>query len=265
MKKTALTLLTGAALLLAGSAFAREVKVGTECTNPPFNYRTAGGELTGFDVDLAREIGKRAGFELQFVCQAFEGLIPALSARKFDLILASLSITEVRQKSIDFSVPYRASTGRFVGPKGSKLEPVTADGKPNPKALDGKVVGMIRASTYDRYFTEQFPGVQISRYENYETLLLDLISGRVDLIMAGPIKMEGFFEDKQGKDFAFVGPELESIKYFGPGVGVGLRKNEPELLAKVDEALKGMFADGTFKTINRKYWKFTVMPSVWAD
>ena len=120
MKKTALTLLTGAALLLAGSAFAREVKVGTECTNPPFNFRTAGGELTGFDVDLAREIGKRAGFELQFVCQAFEGLIPALSARKFDLILASLSITEARQKSIDFSIPYRSSTGRFVGPNASK-------------------------------------------------------------------------------------------------------------------------------------------------
>ena len=219
MKKTALTLLTGAALLLAGSAFAREVKVGTECTNPPFNYRTAGGELTGFDVDLAREIGKRAGFELQFVCQAFEGLIPALSARKFDLILASLSITEARQQSIDFSSPYRASTGRFVGPKGSKLEPVTADGKPNPKALDG-----------------------LWSYQDF---------------------INGFFEDKQGKDFAFVGPELESIKYFGPGVGVGLRKNEPELLAKVDEALKGMFADGTFKAINRKYWKFTVMPSVW--
>ncbi|WP_449254569.1 transporter substrate-binding domain-containing protein [Bosea sp. (in: a-proteobacteria)] len=265
MRHTALALLSGAALLLAGSAFAREVKVGTECTNPPFNYRTAGGALTGFDVDIAREIGKRAGFELQFVCQAFDGLIPALTARKFDLVLASLSITEARQKNIDFSIPYRGSTGRFVGPKTSKLEPLTADGQPNPKALDGKVVGMIRASTYDRYFTELFPGVQIARYENYETLLLDLGSGRVDLIMAGPIKMADFLTEERGKDFAFIGPELENIKYFGPGVGVGLRKNEPELADKVNDALKGMFADGTFKAVNQKYWKFTVLPSVWMD
>lgn len=265
MRKTALALLCGAALLLAGSAFAREVKIGTECTNPPFNYRTASGTLAGFDVDIAQEIGKRAGFQLSFVCQSLEGVIPALTARKFDLVLASLSITEARQKSIDFSIPYRSSTGRFVGPKSSTLEPVAADGTPNPKALDGKVVGLIRSSTYDRYFTELFPSVQISRYENYETLLLDLVSGRVDLIMAGPIKMEGFFEEKQGKDFKYIGPELESLKYFGPGVGVGLRKNEPELLAKVDEALKGMFADGTFKAINQKYWKFTVLPGVWKD
>ena len=265
MKKTALTLLSGAMLLLAGSAFAREVKVGTECTNPPFNYRTANGELAGFDVDIAREIGKRSGFELSFVCQSLEGVIPALTARKFDLVLASLSITEARQKSIDFSIPYRSSTGRFVGPNASKLEPVTADGTPNPKALDGKVVGLIRSSTYDRYFTEPFPGVQISRYENYETLLLDLVSGRVDLIMAGPIKMEGFFTEPQGKGFKYIGPELENIKYFGPGVGVGLRKNEPELLGKVNDALKSMYADGTFKAINQKYWKFTVLPSVWND
>lgn len=265
MRKTALALLSGAALLLAGSAFAREVKVGTECTNPPFNYRTPGGELAGFDVDVAREIGRRAGFELSFVCQSLEGVIPALTARKFDLVLASLSITEARQKSIDFSIPYRSSTGRFVGPKSSTLEPVKADGTPNPKALDGKVVGLIRSSTYDRYFTEQFPGVEIARYENYETLLLDLVSGRVDLIMAGPIKMEGFFEEARGKDFKYIGPELENIKYFGPGVGVGLRKNEPELLGKVNDALKSMFADGTFKKINQKYWKFTVLPSVWTN
>ncbi|MGO4737277.1 transporter substrate-binding domain-containing protein [Bosea sp. 2KB_26] len=265
MRKTALALLSGAALLLAGSAFAREVKIGTDCTNPPFNYRTASGELAGFDVDIAREIGKREGFDLKFVCQSLDGALPALTARKFDLILASLSITEARQKSIDFSIPYRSSTGRFVGPKSSTLAPVTAEGQPNPKALDGKVVGLIRSSTYDRYFTELFPGVQISRYENYETLLLDLVSGRVDLIMAGPIKMEGFFEDAQGKNFKYIGPELENIKYFGPGVGVGLRKNEPELLDKVNNALKGMFADGTFKAINQKYWKFTVLPSVWTQ
>jgi polar amino acid transport system substrate-binding protein len=83
--------------------------------------------------------------------------------------------------------------------------------------------------------------------------------------MAGPIKMEGFFEEPRGKDFRYIGPELESIKYFGPGVGVGLRKNEPELQGKVNDALKGMFADGTFKKINQKYWKFTVLPSVWKD
>ena len=91
------------------------MKVGTECTYHPFNYRTDDGKLTGYDVDVANEVGKRIDAEIEFVCQEWKGMIPALLAGKFDLIVASMSITEERLEQIDFSAPYRVSIGQFIG------------------------------------------------------------------------------------------------------------------------------------------------------
>jgi polar amino acid transport system substrate-binding protein len=253
----------GCSLLMIGSAGAESLKVGTSCDYPPYNYRDAAGTLTGFDIDIAQEVGNRLGAELEFVCQAWDGMIPALLAGKFDLIVASMSITEERMKSIDFSVPYRASTGRFVARKGTEVEPFAADGKPDPAALAGKVVGIGRATTYDTYLTSEFPGVEVVRYDTFESSMLDLSSGRVDLVMAGPIALEGYMATEEGKDLAFVGQEVENIPYFGPGVGIGIRKDDGDLKKNVDMALEEMFEDGSFKTINQKYWPFTVMPSVW--
>ena len=107
-----------AVFLLGASAVSAEaLRVGTECTYHPFNYRTDDGTLTGYDVDVATEVGKRIGAEIEFVCQEWKGMIPALLAGKFDLIVASMSITEKRLKQIDFSAPYRVSIGQFVGNK----------------------------------------------------------------------------------------------------------------------------------------------------
>lgn len=256
-------LMLGCSALAISSAGAETLKVGTSCDYPPYNYRDASGALVGFDIDIAREVGKRLDDKLEFICQAWDGMIPALLAGKFDLIVASMSITEERSKSIDFSIPYRASTGRFVALKGTTLKPYAADGKPDPAALAGKVVGVGRATTYDPYLTEEFPGISITRYDTFESSMLDLESGRVDLVMAGPIALEGYMAKPEGKDLVFVGPEIENAEYFGPGVGIGIRKGDDQMKKNVDTALEGIFKDGTFKKINQKYWQFTVMPSVW--
>src|SRR5690242_6573421 len=115
MKKLALILAAGIAAF-AAQASAKELRVGSECTYPPFNYRSPGGELLGFDIDVAKEVIKRIGADVSFVCQPFDSLIPGLLAGKFDLLAASMSITDERKKSIDFSIPYRSSTAVFVGP-----------------------------------------------------------------------------------------------------------------------------------------------------
>lgn len=251
--------------LAAGSASAatQSLKVGTSCDYPPYNYRDASGALVGFDIDIAKAVGERIDADLEFVCQAWDGMIPALLAGKFDLIVASMSITPERSKSIDFSIPYRASTGRFVSRKGNTVEPFTADGKPDPGALKGKVVGIGRATTYDPYLAAEFPGVEVVRYDTFESSMLDLESGRVDLVMAGPIALEGYMAKQPDKNFVFVGDEVENADYFGPGVGIGIRKDDNQLKKSVDAALEAIFKDGTFKAINQKYWSFTVMPSVW--
>lgn len=250
--------------LCAVPAVARDIKVGVQCTYPPYNYRDASGTLKGFEVDIAKEIGRRTKSTVDFVCLSFDGLIPALLSRKIDIIASSLSITETRKKSIDFSVPYRASTARFLGRTGAGLQPFKADGTPNPAALKGKLVGVQRATTNDSYLAGEFAGAEIVRYDSAENMLLDLVAQRVDLILVGPIKAQMDFLDKpEGKGFGFIGPELEVKKYFGDGVGVGLRKDDQALREEINTALKGMFADGTFKAINLNYWPFSVLPSAW--
>jgi ABC-type amino acid transport substrate-binding protein len=115
-----------------------KLRVGTEGTYPPFNFRDKDGVLQGFDVDIANEICKRIGADHTFVLQEWDGMLPGLLAGKFDLIVASMSITEERQKRVDFSIPYRGSTGRFVTRKGANMSPFKADGELDPDALKGK-------------------------------------------------------------------------------------------------------------------------------
>jgi len=257
-------LLIGALALCSVVAHARDIKVGVQCTYPPFNYRDASGALKGFEVDIAREVGRRVKSDVQFVCLGFDGLIPALTARKVDIVASSLSITETRKKSIDFSIPYRASTARFIARKGAGLKPFKADGSPDITVLKGKVVGVQRATTNDSYLAGEFVGVDIARYDSAENLLLDLVAGRIDMALVGPIKVQMDFLDKaEGRNYEFIGPELEVRKYFGDGVAIGLRKDDQALRDEINTALKSMFDDGAFKAINKKYWSFSVLPSVW--
>ena len=107
-----------AAVAISGHATAETLRVGMECTYHPFNFRNADGELEGYDVDVAMAIGQQLGADIEFVCQAWNGMIPSLLSNKFDLIVASMSITEERQKKIDFSDPYRVSIGQFISAKG---------------------------------------------------------------------------------------------------------------------------------------------------
>ena len=119
VRKFSLVLLSS--FLSATFLFAEKLRVGMECTYAPFNYKNSSGELLGYDVDVAKGVSRITGYDIEFVCQEWDGMIPALLANKFDLIIASMSITEKRMKSIDFSSPYMFSTGQIVGPKKKKM------------------------------------------------------------------------------------------------------------------------------------------------
>lgn len=255
--------------LLSFSAFAWQaqaaepLKIGTECTYAPFTYRDADGTIKGFDIDIAREVAKRLGREAEFVCQPFDSSIPALRAKKFDILFTAISVTEERLKSINFSVPYRSSIGRFIANQSFNAELYDQDGKPNPDALKDKVIGLQRSSTYDKYIKDTFPGVKVQRYDTVNNMVLDLRAQRVDLIVAGSMVLYNEMQKEGGEQFKTVGPEIEDASYFGIGVAAGIRKSDEQLKKDVDAALEAMFADGTFKEINQKYWSFSVLPSVW--
>ena len=255
-----------AALFCSFSASAETLRVGMECTYAPFNYKTADGELAGYDVDVARGVGEIIGADLEYVCQEWDGMIPALLANKFDLVIASMSITEKRMEKIDFSGPYRFSTGQIVGAKKTKVNLFDDSGNPIPGNFDGLKVGLERATTYSSWFKEKLPGADVVLYDGSEPLYLDLQNGRVDIIMTNPMKAHlKFLSKADGSKFEFKGPVVDEEKYFGIGVGIGLRQGQPELKARLNGALKKLINSGDLESYARKIFPFKLHKDEWGQ
>lgn len=255
--KTRIALVTAAlAALVAGPAAAKEwttVRIATEGAYAPFNYKDSSGKLVGFEVDLAEALCKAADVKCQIVAQDWDGIIPGLLAKKYDAIMASMSITPERLKSIAFSARYYKTPARFVVKKGSGLE-ISKQG------LKGKTVGVQRATIHANYIKDNYGGVaRVKEYDTQENANLDLAAGRLDAILADSIVMlEGFLKTPEGKNFDYVGPELTDPKWFGDGVGVGIRKEDKDLVQRFNRAIQKVRADGTYKQINDKYFPFDV-------
>jgi polar amino acid transport system substrate-binding protein len=193
-------------------------------------------------------------------------MIPALLANKFDLIVASMSITEKRLKQIDFSAPYRVSIGRLVGPRGKNWNLFDANGDPIAANFDGLRVGVERASTYADWFKAKLPGANVVLYDGSEPMYLDLQNGRVDMIMTNPMKAHlKFLSQAEGGGYEFVSPAINEEQYFGIGVGIGLRKGQPELKAKLDKAIIQLVRDGSLEQYALKIFPFPIHNEKWGQ
>ena len=267
MKKLILLAMTILVLTAGGftqPAAAETLRVGCECTYFPFNYRTNDGVLTGYDIDVAKGIAGIIGADVDFVCQKWDGMIPALLANKFDLIIASMSITEKRKQKIDFSIPYRISVGQFVGKKGANLNLFNSDGSPNPANFKDLKVGIERATTYQNWINANVPSANVLLYDTNEALYLDLQNGRTDVIMTNPMKaFLKFLSQDQGKNFGFVSPPLDNPKIFGVGVGVGIAQGREDLLKRINGALKTLIQDGSLEKYSLKYFPFAIHNEKW--
>jgi polar amino acid transport system substrate-binding protein len=257
---------TAAMLALGTSSSAETLRVGMECTYAPFNYKTDSGELAGYDVDVAKGVAEIIGADLEFVCQQWDGMIPALLANKFDLIVASMSITESRLEKIDFSSPYRDSVGRIIGKAGQDLQLFDDAGTPIAENFAGLRIGVERASTYENWFNAKLPDADIVLYDGNEEMYLDLVNGRVDAIITNPMKAHlAFLSQEQGGGFEFISPAINEVEYFGVGVGIGLRKGEPELKARLDAAIKQLINDGKLTEYALQYFPFPIHNEEWGD
>jgi polar amino acid transport system substrate-binding protein len=259
-------LICAAVFAIGGQASAETLRVGMECTYAPFNYRTDAGELVGYDVDVAKGVAEIIGADLEFVCQQWDGMIPALLANKFDLIVASMSITESRLEKIDFSSPYRDSVGRLVGKSGADLNLFDPSGNPIPENFAGLRIGLERASTYESWFNAKLPDADVVLYDGSEPLYLDLVNGRVDAIMTNPMKAHlRFLAKEEGSGFEFVSPAISEVEFFGIGVGIGLRQGQPELKARLDGAIKELINTGKLTEYALKYFPFPIHNEEWGD
>ncbi|HEX9789752.1 MAG TPA: ABC transporter substrate-binding protein [Kiloniellales bacterium] len=256
LKRFLTTVIAAVAIAMVAStasAQMKKVRIGTEGAYPPFNFIDPDGKLQGFDVEIAKALCAAAKFDCEFVVQDWDGIIPGLLAKKFDAIIASMSITEERKQKVDFTDKYYNTPAKFVAKEGANFE-ITKDG------LKGKSVGVQRATIHENFLRDNFGDViDIKSYATQDEANADLVAGRVDLVLADSVALdEGFLKTDSGKGFAFIGPGYNDPKWFGDGAGIAVRKGEPELLDGLNAALKQILADGTYKKINDKYFVFDV-------
>ena len=254
-KKLAGLAVAGLLALAVTSVNADALRVGVEGAYPPFSWKEADGTLKGFDIDFAHEVCKRLDRECVLVEQEWDGMIPALLARKFDTIIASMSITEERKKKVDFTVKYYNTPAKLVAKKNPGFEGTAA-------GLDGKRLGVQRATTHQCSAEKLYPGAELVLYATQDEVWQDLGSGRLDAQLSDSLQAyEGFLVLDVGQDFDFLGDALDDVECQGVGAGFAVRKEDSELRDALSKAIGDMRADGTYKAINDQYFKVDIYGS----
>lgn len=273
---------TLAALLLAvvatGTVSAQEQKkitIATEGAYAPWNFSGPNGALEGFEIDLAKVLCERMKVECEIVAQNWDGIIPSLTAKKYDAIMAAMSVTPKREEVIAFSTPYAAGINGFAVAADSPLADMPGTGESYSldseaaeaqKRIDeiaallkGKAVGVQGSTTASTFMEAYFKdGVDIRTYKTTEEHNFDLVSGRLDAVLANATVLAAALEKPDMQGAKLSGP-LFSGGVFGV-IAVGLRKEDTALKAQFDEAIMGARADGTIKELSLKWFKVDVSP-----
>ena len=252
MKKL-IALLGGTAAVIAMSAqlALADIKIGFAAENyPPFTEKGADGKWKGWEVEIKDALCAAMEEKCEVVDVAWDGIIPALVGKKIDAIVASMSITEERMKTISFSDKYYNTPAVIVAPKSSG---VSGD----PASVKGKIVGVQVSTIHQNYAEKHFPDATIKTYSKFDEHNQDLVAGRIDAVVGDSLAFQPFLKGSTGGDFEAKG-ELNDEAVFGPGVGVGMRKEDTDLAAKVNAAIKKIREDGTYDAISKKYFDFDI-------
>ena len=242
-------LAAAATLVFSANAMAAEkLRMGIEAAYPPFNNKDASGQVVGFDKDIGDALCAKMKVECEVVTSDWDGIIPALNAKKFDFLVSSLSITEERKQAVDFTDRYYSNKLQFIAPK-------NVDFKTDKESLKGKSIGTQRATLAGTWLEDNYGSdIDIKLYDTQENAYLDLTSGRVDAILADKYVNYDWLKTDAGKNYEFKGePVVESDE-----IGIAVRKGDDALRNKLNAALKEIIADGTYKKINDKYFPFSI-------
>ena len=238
---------------VVGAQAQQQIKVGfAPETYPPFYSQDSSGNWVGWEVEIVQAICGEAKLECTPTPIPWDGLIPALTAKKIDVIMNSMSITEDRKKTIDFSDKYYNTPTAIIGPKSEKFGATPAD-------LKGKIIGVqvstVHATYAKKHFTE---AAEIKEYQTQDEANQDLIAGRIDAPQADSIALDAFLKEA-GKDCCdFKGDVAPDDAVLGPGVGAGVRKGDTELAGKINAAIKALRENGKYAEITKKYFDFDV-------
>ncbi|WLV24095.1 transporter substrate-binding domain-containing protein [Aciduricibacillus chroicocephali] len=214
--------------------------VGTDNSFVPFEFQKD-GKLTGFDVDLMKAIAEEAGFNVNFKTTNFDGIIPGLQTKSFDMAIAGIGITEERKKAIDYSDPYYES-GLGIGVKQDNKDIKDIDD------LKGKKIATRLGSTSADYIKKHLDGATPKEYEQLDQAYLAVENGSVDAILYDWPNVAYYIKTK-GESLKMVGDKYQAEKY-----GIAVAKGQEELVDAVNDALKKLKENGKYDEINEKYF-----------
>ncbi|KWF96005.1 ABC transporter substrate-binding protein [Burkholderia cepacia] len=238
----------------AGFAFAGSngaLRIGIEAAYPPFESKTAAGQLQGFDIDIGNAVCAKMKVKCVWVENAFDGLLPALQARKFDLVNSALNITQKRKQLVEFTPPIYVVPMVVIARKDSGLLPDVAH-------LQGKRIGVLQGSSQEDFLKRNWEphGIVITPYQDQNLVYADLAAGRLDAaVQESQTAQEGFLDKPEGRDFSMVGKPLQDPSTLGEGVGWAFRKQDAALRGQVSAALAELKKDGTLSKLSVQYFK----------
>ena len=231
------------AALGAATANAQEVlRVGTDATFPPMEF-VENDKRTGFDIELVEAIGKVMNKRIEWVDIDFKGLIPGLTAKRFDMAVSAIYITDDRKKVVDFSDSYYA--GGLVA--------MVKDGNTAIKTLDnlnGKKVAVQVGTKSVGFLGTNYPQVQLVEVEKNQEMFNLVDIGRADAAVTGKPAAFQYVRTRGG--LRVLEQQLTTEEY-----GMALRKDTPELTRAVNAALAKLKADGSYAQIVKKWFSGT--------
>ena len=235
------------ALLAATPTLAAEkLRIATTGGYPPFAYVDDAGEITGFDVAIARALCTELDVQCEVVLEEWERLIPELRAGSFDAIAASMSITEKRRELVSFTDRYYSNVVRFVAREGSGFDAADAS---------GKIIGAARATIASDWLEANLAGTAtIKLYTGQQELHEDLVAGRLDAMFGDGLGSYAWLQGPEGAGFGFVGEEYR----LDEGIGIAVRHEDVPLLSRLNGALQAILANGTYERINARYFPFSI-------
>ncbi len=215
---------------------------------PPFTSKDASGKWVGWEVDLMDAVCAQMKEKCELVEVAWDGIIPALTAKQIDVIWSSMSITAERKQTIDFTMMYYNTPTVIIGAK-------TGDTDITPEHLKGKTIGVQVSTIHQKYVEKYFgAGSTIKTYQTQDEANNDLAAGRLDYIQADGQALDAFLKTDQGAACCELKGQVPDDKeILGEGVGGGIRKEDTELKAKLDAAIEALAKSGEIKKITEKY------------
>ncbi len=224
----------------ASKASGDTIRIATEGAYPPMNFTNPDGTLGGFDVEIANALCEQMKAKCEIVAQDWDGIIPGLKAKKYDAIVAGMSITDERKEVVDFTDPYFSSGLIVIAKAGEKTS-----------LKNAKTVGAQRSTVAAQYLEDKHKGVSAKLYDTQENANIDLVNGRLNAVLVDQVVGTDWLSQDSAKGYEQKG---EVISTGTDDFGIAVRKGDTELATKFNAALKEIKGNGTYEKVSQKYF-----------